>query len=89
MIDQILERWPDAKYKIKEGELVEWILEEGDFPQFAIRNKTEYEEIIAQINEARAQQAEDERMAIRADTVSKLQKASEEGSPAKQLEGAV
>lgn len=89
MVDPIFERWPDSKFKIKEGILVERILEETGFFQEAIRSQEDYEQIVEGLNAMRQQKSQLEDMSVMADAVPKLQSASEEGSPAKQLEGVV
>ena len=81
--------FPNIFDRIKEKELSEVILDATDFPQKIMRNDAEVDELRAEREAKIAQQQALEQAAQMADAVPKLQKKSEEGSPAELIGAAL
>ncbi|TET95776.1 MAG: hypothetical protein E3J26_02255 [Candidatus Zixiibacteriota bacterium] len=88
VLQPLFDMFPDAKYKIDEGDLVEHFLEQIGFRQQSIVAKEVYDDIKQSLNMSRARSAELEQASMAADISQKLGKGAEEGSPLKQLTGA-
>jgi hypothetical protein len=83
MAAPIFEMAPDSKVAIRWDDLVEKILEAGDFPQAVIVPKEEREEALAALSAERQQTKMIENMSAMADAVPKLQGDTGENSPLK------
>lgn len=85
MAAPVLEVWPESRDKIRAADLLERILEEGDFPQDAIVGADEYEAIQDAKLQERNQQVMLDRMSQMSEIVPKLQGQTMSASPLQRI----